>query len=336
MELSIELKLAAEKMAEGMSLNNMAESAKELSRRYMNESGTGKSLLSNNNEAVVYSLMRMPATFGAVSSALTQICEASDFVPRSLIDAGAGTGAGSWAAAEIFNLEKIICFERESAMQNVGKKLMNESTESVLKSADWIAKDLVSEAVRYEKTGKVTYEADMVITSYVINEMAPEDRARVVRWLYACAKKMLLIVEPGTPVGSENIRRIRELLIEEGAYIAAPCTHMERCHMTNSDWCHFSCRVIRGKIHKMLKEGDAPYEDEKFSYIAVSREPVNRNDGMDELTYGRITRHPIIQKGRITLEICGKDGITQKTISKKDGEIYKTAKKANCGDAVII
>lgn len=333
MELPIELRLASEKMAEGMSIKLMADSAGELSRRYMTESGTGKSLLTKSNEAVIYSLMRMPATFGAVSSALEQVCGASDFVPRSLLDTGAGTGAGSWAAAEMFNLDKITCLERENAMETVGHALMKESSEKVLREACWIKADLTAEAVEYERTGVVSEEADLVIASYVINEMAPEDRARVVRWLFACAKKMLVIVEPGTPAGSENIRRIRNLLLDEGAYIAAPCTHMDMCHMKNSDWCHFSCRVGRGKIHKLLKDGDAPYEDEKFSYIAVSREPVTGN-GEEKgcLHHGRVLRHPLTEKGRIVLEICEKNGIVKKTVTKKDGELYKKAKKVHCGD----
>lgn len=337
MELPIELRLASEKLAEGMSTVLMTDSARELSRRYMNESGTGKSLLTKSNEAVVYSLMRMPATFGAVSSALEQVCGASDFVPRSLLDAGAGTGAGSWAAAEFFNLNKITCFEREDAMQKTGRALMEESSEEVLKEAQWVKTDLVSEALKYESTGEVSCEADLVIASYVINEMTLEDRARVVRWLFACANKMLVIVEPGTPVGSENIRRIRELLIEEGAYIVAPCTHMDKCHVKNSDWCHFSCRVGRGKIHKMLKVGDAPYEDEKFSYIAVSKEagPVKGEDDVCP-PYGRILRHPLTEKGRIVLSICEKNGIFERTVTKKDGELYKKAKKVHCGDTFPI
>ena len=337
MELPIELKLASEKLAEGMSTVLMADSARELSRRYMSESGTGKSLLTNSNEAVVYSLMRMPATFGAVSSALEQVCGASDFIPRSLLDAGAGTGAGSWAAAEFFNLNKITCFEREDAMQKTGRALMKESSEEVLKDAKWVKADLVSEAIKYESTGEVSCEADLVIASYVINEMTLEDRARVVRWLFACTKKMLVIVEPGTPIGSENIRRIRELLLENGGYIVAPCTHMDRCHIKNSDWCHFSCRVGRGKIHKMLKVGDAPYEDEKFSYIAVSREPLNGNSEENRNSpLGRVLRHPLTEKGRIVLEICEKNGIFKKTVTKRDGELYKKAKKVHCGDVFPI
>ena len=40
----------SERMVEGISGNEMAESAKELSRRYMSESGTDKSLLNKEKK----------------------------------------------------------------------------------------------------------------------------------------------------------------------------------------------------------------------------------------------------------------------------------------------
>ena len=325
MELPNYLKIATEKLIQGMDLNAMSANAKELSRRYMEESGQGKSLLNKNDEAAVYSLMRMPATFSAVSFALDKVCEMSDFVPRTLLDAGAGTGGATFAANEFFALNKITCLERELAMENIGKKLMAVSDDEVLRVATYIRKDLIEEAVRTNNS-EAEYSSDLVVASYVLNEMSMENRMEVVKWLWANTKKMLVIIEPGTPIGFGNIRRIRDFLIEQGAYVCAPCPHMDKCHITGDDWCHFTVRVQRGKIHKMLKNADVPYEDEKFSYIAFSREPIQYKE------YGRIMRHPITQKGRMELTLCTSDGIYTKTVTKKDNEMYKAAKKANCGD----
>lgn len=325
MELPYYLKIASEKLIEGMNLGKMSSSAKELSRRYMEESGSGKSLLNKDEEAAVYSLMRMPATFSAVSFALEQVCKASNFVPRTLLDAGAGTGGGSFAANEFFSLDKIICLERELAMENIGKKLMTFSDDDVLKNATYIRKDLVEEALN--KTNKeAIYQSDLVIASYVLNEMSMENRMEVVRFLWENTKQMLVIIEPGTPVGFGNIRRIRDFLISEGAYVCAPCPHMDNCAVVGDDWCHFTVRVQRGKYHRMLKEAEVPYEDEKFSYIAFSKEPI------EQKAFGRVMRHPKTQKGRMDLTLCTMDGIIEKTVTKKDGEAYKCAKKVNCGD----
>lgn len=325
MELPNYLKNASEKLIEGMNINAMSQSARELSRRYMEESGQGKSLLNRDEEAAVYSLMRMPATFSAVSFALEKVCEMSDFVPRSLLDAGAGTGGATFAANEFFALDSITCLERELAMENIGKKLFSFGEDKAIREARYIRADLVEEATKANDNSK-KYVSDLVISSYVLNEMSMEDRMKVVKWLWDNTEKMLVIIEPGTPVGFANIRRIRDFLMEQGAYVCAPCPHMENCPVTGDDWCHFTVRVQRGKIHKMLKNADVPYEDEKFSYIAFSREPLK----MDKC--GRIMRHPITLKGRMELSLCTSDGIYTKTVTKKDNEAYKCAKKADCGD----
>ena len=321
MEFPIELRRMSEKLAEGISGSQMAESAKELSRRYMNESGTGKSLLNRDNDAMVYSLMRMPATFGAVAAAIEQICQVSDFVPRSLLDAGAGTGAGSWAAVSYFAIDRITCLEREKAMENIGKSFMREATDQALKEATWIHTDLS------EEFGD-KYKSDLVIASYVLNELSMEERIRVADRLWDNTEQMLLIVEPGTPVGYGNIVAIRQHLLERGAYIAAPCTHIDKCQMQEGDWCHFTSRVQRGKLHKLVKNADVPYEDEKYSYIALSKEPC-------ELPANRIVRHPIIEKGRIRLTVCNNDKkIIERVVTKSQGEMFKKAKKTACGDSI--
>lgn len=321
MEFPIELRLMSEKLAEGISGTQMSESAGELSRRYMNESGTGKSLLNKENEAMVYSLMRMPATFGAVSSALEQICEVSEFVPRSLLDAGAGTGAGSWAALSCFAIDKITCLEREGAMEKIGKGFMREATDKALKEAKWIHTDLL------EDFGD-KYKSDLVIASYVLNELSKEERIRVAEKLWDNTEQMLLIVEPGTPAGYNNIAAIRKHLLEKGAYIAAPCPHGDICKIKESDWCHFTCRVQRGRLHKLVKNANVPYEDEKYSYIAFSKTPC-------KLPEYRIMRHPIVEKGRIRLTVCsGDNNIIEKTVTKSQGEQYKKVKKLACGDSL--
>lgn len=321
MEFPIELRIMSEKLVEGISGSDMSEKARELSNRYMNESGTGKSLLNRDMEATVYSLMRMPATFGAVSSALEHICEVSDFVPRSLLDAGAGTGAGSWAAVEYFALDNITCLEREVAMSKVGKDFMTGATDKALNNAKWIQADLSDDFA-----GK--YKSDLVIASYVLNEMTNEHRLQVADKLWDNTEQMLLIVEPGTPAGYENIRKIREHLLKRGAFIAAPCPHSNKCQLKENDWCHFTCRVQRGKLHKLVKNADAPYEDEKYSYIAFSRTPCKQAEN-------RIMRHPIVEKGRIRLTLCTGEGqVIENTVTKSQGEKYKKAKKAGCGDSI--
>lgn len=171
------------------------------------------------------------------------------------------------------------------------------------------------------------YQRDLVFSSYVLNELGNKDSLKVIDKMWDSTNKVLLVVEPGTPRGYEIIRLIRDRLISKGGYILAPCPYMDKCPLSSNDWCHFSTRVVRSKLHKTLKGGDAPYEDEKYSYIAFNKSPCNR-------CKNRILRHPQISSGFITLEVCSKDGLNTIKFTKKDKELFRTARKAKAGDEI--
>lgn len=319
MELPFELRTAIEKQTEGMSLSKMKKTAEELSYRYRKQSGKGKRLLVEETEAVVYSAVRMPATFGAVFSALNYVLEGMNLKAHTLLDVGAGTGAAAWAADTLLELDSITCMEREPAMQKIGKSIMQQGS-SVLQRAEWISGDLVSDNI---------LQTDLVIASYVLNELLGENFLRSIDKLWHAAQELLLIVEPGTPQGYKRLRMAREYLLSKGADIAAPCPHSMECPMPGGNWCHFACRIARSRLHRQLKDGEVPYEDEKFSYMAFAKKPT-------EKVPARILRHPYTGKGYISLEICNTDGIETAVIRKKDKDLYKKVKKVRCGDSILL
>lgn len=325
MELPFELKMAIEKQTEGMRITEMKQIAGELSHRYRTKSGKGKVLLAEEKEAAVYSAVRMPATFGAVFSALNYVLETVNLKAASLLDVGAGTGAAAWAADALLELQTITCMEREAAMRKVGKSIMQQGS-SVLQRAEWISGDLIFDNIM---------QADLVIASYVLNELLGENFLKTIDKLWQAAEELLLIVEPGTPQGYKRLRMAREYLLSKGADIAAPCPHNMGCPMppavaslnSENDWCHFTCRIARSRLHRQLKDGEVPYEDEKFSYMAFTKKQAKK-------VPARILRHPYIGKGYISLEVCNADGIETTVIRKKDKDIYKKAKKVQCGDSI--
>lgn len=319
MQLPIELKSAIETQIADIKHNELKVISESITNKYRNESGQGRRLIKKDAEAVTYSVVRMPSTYGAVYSALNYTLDLCDFSIDSLLDVGAGTGAASWAADYLINLEKVVCLEREEAMRKVGKKIMNYSDSEVLCNSQWKEFD-------FTKTS-IEEKADLVIASYVLNELNEEERMKAVDKLWNAADKLLLIIEPGTKVGFSNLKKIREHLIKREAHIIAPCVHEEKCEIDS--WCHFTCRVERSKLHRETKKADVPYEDEKFSYLAVSRQ-LGRKADM------RILRHPIIKKGRVALEVCSREGIKNIEIYKKDKEAYKQARKADWGDEIYI
>lgn len=192
MDLPIELRNELESRINSSQIKELIENTKNLSEKYRNESGNSKRLLTTSKEATAYSLFRMPATYGAVYKALEHTFNLIDDEIHTLLDVGAGTGAVCWAASELLNIENVICLEREKAMLELGKDLVKLSNVDSLKDSKWLQRDLVKDDVQ-EK-------ADLVIASYVLNEMKVEERIKVLEKIWNSTEKILVVIEPGTPV----------------------------------------------------------------------------------------------------------------------------------------
>lgn len=298
-------------------LTELKQYASQLSEKYMYQKRTGDTLLNTEIEALAYSIMRMPATYGAVYTALKHTLERIDNNIQSVVDIGAGTGAATWAISELLATKNIRCFEREPVMLELGKSFMAQNPK--LKDISWQYMDIVKD--------DLDAKADLVVTSYMLNEIKPENRKDVINKLIKSSNHIILIIEPGTPEGFKNIKEVQKIAIDNGLHIAAPCTFQGVCPLPDEDWCHSIVRIERTKVHKLLKNADLPYEDEKFSYIAISKEKCDTSGT-------RILRHPMIEKGKITLKVCHNGKIEDMIITKKDKELFKMAKKKKCGDLI--
>lgn len=319
MSLEVNIRNLIEQKTTRMKPTDLSHLSESISCRYRHKSGQGNRLVTQDDEVLAYAAVRMPATMGAVASVLewTVSC-APTFNPKSMLDVGAGTGAASIMASEFFDLNSIVCLEREPAMMKLGQELMRASAVDVLKKARWQKYDMV--------TDEMSPLADLVVVAYALNELTERTRLDVVKKLWNATNDVLVLIEPGTPEGYRQIIRARDELSKFGAYMVAPCPHSWECPMIGNDWCHFSCRIARGKTHRRIKRAELSYEDEKFSYLVVSRRPYTP-------VKGRILRHPTIGRGRIALTVCMLNGIREITVSKKDGEHYKSARKLSWGAA---
>ena len=299
MDIPQELKEAIEEVVTGVKHTNLIEQSQKISEKYRENEGKGKRLVTQQEEAIAYAISRMPATYCSVYSVLTQVLKNHNKEINTVFDIGAGTGAATWAISKFLELDKITCLEREKAMRDTGKKLMDRH----LENAEWKECDIVGD--------KLEEKADMVITSYMINELSSSDREKTILKMWEATNDLLIIIEPGTPDGFKHILQAREMLLAQNANIIAPCTHNRACPINpEEDWCSFYVRVARSGIHRQAKKGELGYEDEKFSYIAFSKNTCCSNGA-------RILRHPQINSGFVKVKLCDENGIQEKIFSKK-------------------
>lgn len=319
MELPAQLRAAVDRMLEGVALADLQRASTQLTTRYRSETRDGRLHLDGDLAVKAYLAARLPATYAAVRAAITMIEEAMpDFAPASLLDVGAGPGTALWAA--------------QDAWGSIANAHMLEASDPVRKAGAALGASLTGVDATWTK-GNATRaldgasHADLVTLCYVLDELEPAEIAPLVERLWAATGQMLVIVEPGTPAGWRRILEARSRLIALGAHIAAPCPHEAPCPLAAPDWCHFSRRVARSRIHRQAKGGEVPWEDEKFIFVAASRvAPSTRA--------ARVLAPPHLGKAWIDLKCCQPDGACAEVRVSKRDEGYKIARRLDWGDAL--
>jgi ribosomal protein RSM22 (predicted rRNA methylase) len=317
-DLPAELKVALSRKAEGLSRNDAAQRASVISERY--RSGGGSGAIRTETDALAYALARMPATYAAVASSLNALlAQRPDFSPSSLLDVGAGPGTASWAALQAFgSLATFDAVDSNSALRSLAVDLA--SNDARLSAWNYNLAQGTNALPRQQ-------EADLVIASYVINELDETDRTVLTDLLWEKTRDVLLVIEPGTPSGYQRILDARALLIAKGAHVIAPCPHDRTCPLAAPDWCHFSQRLSRSRAHKQLKNADAPFEDERFIYVALTRTAKTH-------TFSRVLSQPAMNKIAVTAKLCTPQGLQTAVVPRRNKTDFAPARRWDWGDAV--
>lgn len=294
--------------------NDLIQAYLQLSERYRQSTYTPG--FKNEAEVQAYAAARMPATMAAVLHVLKEF--PADFLPTTLLDLGAGTGAASLAALQHFSsLQSLVLVEQDIEALSFAQNQL-----SPFIPTHQIAFEAMNlHHYRFEKT------ADLVILSYVLNELSLPDQHNIFQQLLNTANPNLLILMPGTPLCFQQLLNLRQQAIEAGWFIIAPCPHHQKCPMavTPNDWCHFKVRLPRSSAHRISKQATLNFEDEKFCYLLISKTP-NARQG------GRIVKNPLHRSGHSVFDVCEAGDIKRHIISRKDKGAYKLASKLNWGD----
>jgi ribosomal protein RSM22 (predicted rRNA methylase) len=320
MELPPHIRAAVDKALEGVPLADLQGAAERLSTRYRSETRDGRAHLSDDLAARAYLAARMPATYAAVRASLDAVAEMRpDFTPTSLLDAGAGPGTALFAAYDCWpSLSEATLVESSPAIRKWGEVLLSAFP---LRRMDWLAADLASIESAHSPR-------DLVLLTYVLDELAPAKIGLLIDRLWQATGDTMVVVEPGTPAGWSRILAVRDRLIAAGAHLVAPCPHALACPLSAPDWCHFSRRVARSRMHRRIKSADVPWEDEKFIYVAASRYPAAS-------VSARVIAPVQVKGGTVALKLCEKTGeARQIMLSKRDGEAFRRARRLAWGDCV--
>ena len=320
MELPAPLRQAVDRILEKVPLLELKQAAKTLSDRYRAELRDGRLHMAQDMAVRAYLATRLPATYAAVRASLDALNEARpDFTPKTLLDVGAGPGTVLWATSALWpDLEQAVLLEASAAVRKVGETL---AADAITARTVWQAGDVNIDLADLQP-------ADLVTCAYVLDEIVPASQPKMVDRLWQLTTDTLLIVEPGTPAGWQRILAVRRQLVEAGAHLLAPCPHAAPCPLAPPDWCHFSRRVARSRLHRLAKDADVPWEDEKFIYVAASRRPAASHAA-------RVIAPPKSGSGKVLLKLCEPDGgAGEQLFTKRDGDLFKAARRLDWGDTL--
>lgn len=267
----------------------------ELSKNYRNQNFQELSL----SQAVAYAQARMPATYSVIKYVLKKFKNRGERF-SNVLDVGAGVGGLHIALRDYdINYEAL---EKSEAMRSVFRKLNGD--------------DIKIYEEDFQKFHS-TREYQAVFVSYFINEI--KDKNAALKKIFGLSEQYVFILEPGTPNGYRNILEAKNFANKLGWYPILPCASLN-CGLSNFDWCHFSVRVLRTKLHTNLKNATLPYEDEKFCYLIFSKKETQFSNN------NIIIKKPIKKSGHTIFDVCSSGGIDR--IVRTD----KSSKKLQWGD----
>ncbi|HTX34571.1 MAG TPA: small ribosomal subunit Rsm22 family protein [Bryobacteraceae bacterium] len=302
------VKRRIEERADAVGFPALARAAATLSETYR----AGRpAAITEPDRLAAYLVTRMPATYAAAHAVLGEVRRMlGERAVATVLDIGAGAGAASLAARHWFPGARLTLIERHGAVAEAAREWLPDAT--ILKS----------DATRMETLPP----HDLVMAAYSFAEMGATGDTMGAR-MWRAARVALAAIEPGTPRGFGVIRELRRELLAAEAHMLAPCPGAMECPMAGEDWCHFAARVERSSLHRRVKGGSLGYEDEKYSYVALAREPA-------VLPEARVIRHPQHQPGLVVLEVCTAQGLRQRHARKRDREQFRAARQAAWGDVV--
>jgi ribosomal protein RSM22 (predicted rRNA methylase) len=232
-----------------------------------------------------------------------------------LLDVGAGPGTAAWAVADAFPGISATLIDHNPAFLALARSLGAETTAGPV------------QVERGELTSlRLASSYDLITCAYALTELDDTAMANTAEELWAATDGALAIIEPGRPRDYQRLVSLRARLVALGAEVLAPCPHQRACPLQSPDWCHFSVRLERSRDHMRLKGATLGYEDEKFSYLVLTR------PGLGRPAMGRVLRPPEENKFSVTLSVCEADGVNRQVIASRDKAAFKLARKSRWGD----
>jgi ribosomal protein RSM22 (predicted rRNA methylase) len=244
--------------------------------------------------------------------------------PESVLDIGSGPGTALFAAGSVWEgITRMVAVERQATLISVARALVEQFQKAgeltiPYDNLSWECTPVLSWVGREE--------ADLSVVSYMLGELSDGEIVSCIDSVWRRTRRFFVVVEPGTMKGFARLAHVRRYLISRGAEIVAPCGGNWECQ---AEWCHFSDRVTRTRLHQSIKDATLGYEDEHYSYLVASREVL-------PFAGARIVGRVRANKFQTVVPVCSEGGALCDVVFPKrtQAKEFKEAKRWHWGGRV--
>ncbi|MCX6049536.1 MAG: methyltransferase domain-containing protein [Chloroflexi bacterium] len=301
--------------------------AHTLHRRYMEQAQNKQQThLHDELDALAYLGLRASATYAQIFGAVAAVAEIMpSWQPQTLLDLGSGPGTGVWALSSLLpSLAEATCIDQNAHLLALGQKIISDAQLPVI--VTWQQGDVIQPIERDET------QYDLIVVANVLNELNAEQREKLLETAFKRCRQLMIVVEPGTPIGSAIAQAAAAQLAPAGRLIAPYIDN----NFVEEYFLHFPQRFTRPEFARRIRQEmrDSPlmasdWEEAKYSYVAVGKIPP------EETPWGRCIGPIRLMNGYLELPMLLKDQVVQLKVMKRHKQQYAFAKKLRWGQLVM-
>lgn len=159
---------------------------------------------------------------------------------------------------------------------------------------------------------------NVIFLGNILSELEQKEMSNIFKQLLKIVDpkdNIIIILEPGTKKGFNNIKHVRNILNEYDFKFLNPCP-VENCPMEEKDWCHENLIFPRSELIKYIEQKTGLNNKFiNFTYSIFSTK-VKKIIDFDENTF-KVVSNLLDRKGEYAVYLCGRMGLQIFSILKK-------------------